>query len=88
MYAAFARGLEVRDLAVILGESALSDIDLKYLEFAKNFEQEFIKQDETDDRSIEETLDLSWKLMSALPKSELKRVKDEYIEKYLPKETK
>ena len=88
MYAAFARGLEVRDLAVILGESALSEIDLKYLKFAKSFEKEFITQAETDDRSIEETLDLSWKLMSALPKSELKRVKDEYIEKYLPKEAK
>jgi len=88
MYAAFARGLEVRDLAVILGESALSDIDLKYLQFAKSFEQKFISQSETEDRSIEETLDLSWKLMSALPKSELKRVKDEYIDKYLPKEAK
>jgi len=86
MYAAFARGLEVRDLAVILGESALSDIDVKYLQFAKNFEKKFITQGETEDRSIEETLDLSWKLMAALPKSELKRVKDEFIEKYLPKE--
>lgn len=85
MYAAFARGLEVRDLAVILGESALSEIDVKYLKFAKSFEEEFITQDETSDRSIEETLDLSWKLMSALPKAELKRVKDEFIEKYLPK---
>jgi len=85
MYAAFARGLEVRDLAVILGESALSETDLKYLKFAKSFEEEFITQAETDDRSIEETLDLSWKLMSALPKSELKRVKAEFIEKYLPK---
>ena len=86
MYAAFARGLEVRDLAVILGESALSDIYFKYLQFAKNFEKKFITQGETEDRSIEETLDLSWKLMAALPKSELKRVKDEFIEKYLPKE--
>lgn len=84
MYAAFARGLEVRDLAVILGESALSETDLKYLKFAKEFEKQFITQEETEDRSIEETLDLSWKLMTMLPKSELKRVKSEFIEKYLP----
>ncbi len=85
LYASFARGLEVRDLAVILGESALSDIDLKYLKFAERFEKEFITQKETEDRGIEKTLDLGWELMSILPKTELKRVKDEYIEKYLPK---
>ncbi|MDD3861585.1 MAG: V-type ATP synthase subunit B [Candidatus Gracilibacteria bacterium] len=84
MYAAFARGLEVRDLAVILGESALSETDLKYLKFAKAFEKRFITQEETEDRSIEETLNLSWELMTMLPKSELKRVKSEFIEKYLP----
>lgn len=85
LYASFARGLEVRDLAVILGESALSELDLKYLKFAKEFEARFITQGETEDRTIEETLDLGWDLMTILPKSELKRVKDEYIEKYLPK---
>jgi V/A-type H+-transporting ATPase subunit B len=85
MYASFARGLEVRDLAVILGESALSDIDLQYLKFAKDFEKRFITQGEYDDRTIEETLDLSWDLMTILPKTELKRVKDVHIEKYLPK---
>ncbi|MFH1534061.1 MAG: V-type ATP synthase subunit B [Nitrospirota bacterium] len=85
MYASFARGLEVRDLAVILGESALSDIDLQYLKFAKDFENRFITQGEYDDRSIEDTLNLSWDMMAALPRNELKRVKDEYIEKYLPK---
>jgi len=85
MYAAFARGLEVRDLAVILGESALSETDLKYLQFAKAFEKEFITQGENENRSIEETLDLSWKLMTILPRNELKRVKAEYVEKYLPK---
>ncbi|MFH1218646.1 MAG: V-type ATP synthase subunit B [Candidatus Peregrinibacteria bacterium] len=85
LYASFARGLEVRDLAVILGESALSDIDLKYLKFAKDFEARFITQAETDDRSIEETLDLGWDMMTILPRSELKRVKEEHIEKYLPK---
>lgn len=85
MYASFARGLEVRDLAVILGESALSETDLKYLKFAKEFEKKFITQGDYDDRSIEQTLDLSWDLMTILPRNELKRVKDAFIEKYLPK---
>jgi V/A-type H+/Na+-transporting ATPase subunit B len=85
LYASFARGLEVRDLAIILGESALSDIDLKYLQFANEFESQFITQGETEDRSIIETLDLGWKLLNILPKNELKRVKPEFIEKYLPK---
>lgn len=86
MYASFARGLEVRDLAIILGESALSETDMKYLKFAKDFEKKFITQGENENRSIQETLDLSWKLMTILPKNELKRVKTEYIEKYLPKQ--
>ncbi|MFH1284845.1 MAG: V-type ATP synthase subunit B [Candidatus Peregrinibacteria bacterium] len=85
LYASFARGLEVRDLAIILGESALSEIDLKYLKFANNFEKKFITQGETEDRTIEETLDLGWELLAILPKSELKRVKEVFIEKYLPK---
>ncbi len=85
LYASFARGLEVRDLAIILGESALSETDLKFLKFAKSFEEKFITQAESEDRSIEETLDLGWKLMTVLPKNELKRVKEEFIDKYLPK---
>lgn len=85
MYASFARGLEVRDLATILGESALSEEDLKYLEFAKEFETRFIKQKEDEDRNIEETLNLSWDLMKILPRKELKRVKEVFIDKYLPK---
>ena len=86
LYASFARGLEVRDLAIILGESALSAVDLKYLEFAKQFEKSFITQEETEDRTIEDTLNLGWKLLKLLPKNELKRVKEEHIEKYLPKD--
>lgn len=84
MYASFARGLEVRDLAIILGESALSETDLKFLEFANEFEKKFINQGEGEDRSIEDTLGLSWDLMTILPKNELKRVKEEFIKKYLP----
>jgi len=85
LYASFARGLEVRDLAIILGESALSDIDLQYLKFAREFEKRFTTQAETEDRSIEETLSLGWDMFTILPKSELKRLKDEHIKKYLPK---
>ncbi|MBI4235590.1 V-type ATP synthase subunit B [Candidatus Peregrinibacteria bacterium] len=85
MYASFARGLEVRDLAVILGESALSETDLKYLKFAKEFEKRFITQGDYDDRSIEQTLDIAWEIMTILPKNELKRVKEVFIEKYLLK---
>jgi len=85
IYASFARGLEVRDLAIILGDSALSATDIKYLEFAKKFEEKFITQTESEERTIEETLDLSWELLTILPRTELKRVKEEYIEKYLPK---
>ena len=72
-------------MAIILGEAALSDVDKKYIEFAEKFEQEFIKQKEDDDRTIFETLDLGWKLLSILPIEELKRVKPDQIEKYLPK---
>ena len=86
LYASFARGLEVRDLAIILGESALSAVDLKYLEFAKQFEKAFITQEEAEDRTIQDTLNLGWKLLKLLPKNELKRVKEDHIEKYLPKD--
>lgn len=85
LYASFARGLEVRDLAIILGESALSKLDLQYLKFAERFEGEFITQKENEERTIEDTLNLGWDLLTVLPKTELKRVKAEHIEKYLPK---
>ncbi len=85
LFAAYARGKQARDLAVILGEAALSDIDKKYLKFAIEFENQFVNQGKNEDRSIEETLDLGWKLLKILPRIELKRVKEEYIQKYLPK---
>lgn len=85
VFAAYAKGKEAKDLAVILGESALSDVDKKYAQFADEFEDKYIRQAHDEDRSISETLELSWKLLSILPKSELKRVKDELIEKYWPK---
>jgi len=67
---------------VILGESALSDMDKIYAHFADEFEKEYISQGYDKNRSIEETLNIGWKLLSILPKSELKRIDDEFIEKY------
>ncbi|MFH1575588.1 MAG: V-type ATP synthase subunit B [Candidatus Nealsonbacteria bacterium] len=87
LFSAYAQGKEVRELAVILGESALSDIDKKYLIFANEFENKFVNQGRNEDRSIEETLGLGWQLLSILPRSELKRVKKEYIDKYFSKES-
>lgn len=81
--AAYARGVEVRELAVILGESSLSDTDKAYLTFADRFEKEFITQGESANRSIYESLSIGWDLLKELPKSELKRVKAEQIEKYM-----
>lgn len=85
LYAAYARGKEVEELAVILGEAALSDMDKIYLQFASAFEEEYISQGEYENRTIEQTLDLSWKLLSVFPREELKRIRDEYLDKYLEK---
>ena len=87
LFAAYARGKEAKELMVILGEAALSDIDLIYAKFADAFEEEYVNQGYQTNRDIEETLSIGWKLLSILPKTELKRIKPEFIEKYLPKET-
>ena len=71
---------------VILGESALTDIDKLYAKFADEFEKEYVSQGYNTDRSIEETLDIGWKLLKILPRSELKRIRSEYIEKYMTAE--
>jgi V/A-type H+/Na+-transporting ATPase subunit B len=86
LYAAYARGKEVKELAAILGEAALSEADKKFSRFADEFESRYVTQGEEEDRSIEETLNLGWELLSYLPRNELKRVRDEYIEKYLPEQ--
>ncbi|MBN2087071.1 V-type ATP synthase subunit B [Candidatus Peregrinibacteria bacterium] len=83
LYASYARGCDVRELAVILGEAALDDIDRAYMKFAVEFEDKFIRQGEHEDRDIERSLSIGWELLKILPKSELKRIKEEYIEKYL-----
>ena len=82
MYAAYAEGEDLRDLVNIVGREALSERDNKYLDFADRFEQEFVQQGYRTNRSIDETLDLGWKLLSDLPKQELNRVDEELIEKY------
>lgn len=85
LFAAYARGKDAKELMVILGEAALTEIDLIYAKFAEAFEQEYVSQGYDKDRSIEETLDLGWKLLSILPRSELKRIDDEYLDKYYGK---
>ncbi|RBQ24078.1 V-type ATP synthase beta chain [Candidatus Methanobinarius endosymbioticus] len=84
LYSAYAEGRDLRDLVAVVGEEALTERDQKFLQFADAFEEEFITQAKDEDRTIEETLDLGWKLLSLLPKSELKRVKEEHIPIYLP----
>ncbi len=86
LFAAYSAGKDAAELMTILGEAALSDTDKLYAKFAGEFEKIYIGQGQETDRSIEETLDIGWKLLSILPRSELKRIKLEYIEKYLPKE--
>ena len=84
LFSAYARGKQAAELAVILGDAALSDMDKLYAKFADEFEQQYVNQGFTTNRSIEETLDLGWKLLSILPKSELKRIREEHLEKYYP----
>jgi V/A-type H+-transporting ATPase subunit B len=85
LFAAYARGKSAAELAVVLGESALSDIDRQYAAFAGEFEKVYVSQGYETDRTIEETLNIGWKLLSMLPVSELKRIRPQFIEKYLPK---
>lgn len=85
LFAAYAKGKEAKELAVILGESALSKTDKLYVEFTNRFEQEYINQGFYNNRTIQESLDLGWELLSILPKSELKRIKDDLIEEFMLK---
>ena len=83
LFAAYSRGKDAKELMAILGESALSDVDLIYAKFADEFEKKFVSQGFRTDRTIEQTLETGWSLLRMLPKSELKRIRDEYLEKYL-----
>ena len=84
IFAAYALGKEAQELATILGEAALSPIDKQFLRFAERFENEFVRQGEYENRSIEQTLGIGWDLLTELPRAELKRIKDDLIDKYLP----
>ena len=83
LFSAYAKGKECKELSAILGDSALSATDKLYAKFAEQFEKEYIAQGFDKDRSIEETLDTGWKLLKILPRSELKRIKEKYLDKYL-----
>ncbi|MDD4807142.1 MAG: V-type ATP synthase subunit B [Oscillospiraceae bacterium] len=82
LFAAYARGKDAKELMTILGEAALTDVDKLYAKFADEFEEEYISQGYRTNRSIEETLNLGWKLLRILPRSELKRIKDKYLDEY------
>jgi V/A-type H+-transporting ATPase subunit B len=84
LFAAYARGKEAKELATILGEAALTDVDKLYARFADAFEKQYVSQGYQQDRTIEETLDLGWELLAILPESELKRIRVEFIAKYHP----
>ena len=85
LFSAYARGKDAKELMVVLGEDALTDMDKLYAKFADEFEKEYVSQGFDTDRSIEETLNIGWELLSLLPRRELKRIKPEMIDKYMPK---
>ncbi len=87
LFAAYARGREAAELATILGEASLTELDRLYMKFADRFEERFVQQGEYENRSIEETLEIGWDLLRMLPKEELKRIRDEYLEKFYEKRT-
>ncbi len=87
LFAAYARGKEAKELMTILGEAALTSTDLLYASFSEAFEKQYVSQGYSTDRSIEETLNLGWQLLKILPKSELKRIKPDYVDRYYPTDT-
>lgn len=87
LFAAYARGKDAKELMTILGAAALTDIDLLYAQFADAFEKQYVSQGYTTNRSIEETLEIGWKLLRLLPRSELKRIPDAVLDKYYTDET-
>ncbi len=82
LFAAYSRGKEAKELAVILGDAALSDVDKLYAKFADEFETRYVSQGYYENRSVEETLDIGWELLRILPRSELRRIRDAYLDKY------
>ena len=86
LFASYSKVKSIRNLAAIIGEEELSELDRAYLHFGERLEKEFFGQGEYEDRTIEQTLDLGWKILAELPKEELTRIKPEFIDKYLPEE--
>ena len=86
LFSAYARGKDAKELMVILGESALTDIDKLYAKFSDEFESRYVSQGYETNRSIEETLDLGWELLRILPRSELRRISDKFLDKYYDKQ--
>ena len=84
LFAAYASGKEAKELMTILGEAALTPVDLKFAKFADEFEKRYVSQGFDENRTIEETLDLGWDLLTLLPRGELKRIKADMVDKYLP----
>ena len=88
LYAAYTSGREARELATILGETALSDADKAFAKFAEEFDRQYVNQGYYTNRNIIETLNLGWELLKIIPRTELKRIRDEYLDKYLPQDDK
>jgi V/A-type H+-transporting ATPase subunit B len=86
LFAAYSRGKDAKELAVILGDAALTDEDKLFAKFSDSFETQYVSQGYDANRTIEETLNLGWDLMKILPRGELKRIRDEYLDKYMPAE--
>ena len=82
LYSAYARGKNAKELAVVLGESALSEEDLLFVRFSDAFEQRFVRQGEHENRTIQQSLDLGWELLRMLPRNELKRIKEKFLQQY------
>ena len=85
LFACYSRGKDAKELMTILGESALTEIDIIYANFAERFEKEYVSQGYDTDRDVEETLDIGWKLLTMLPRSELKRISDKMLDEYYDK---
>lgn len=85
IFSAYAQGKEAKELSAVLGEAALSETDRSYVKFTDKFEKEYVNQGNYTNRNIQETLDLGWDLLKVLPRAELKRIKDDMLDKYLPK---
>jgi len=86
LFSSYARSKEVEELAVVLGEAALTETDRAFMAFGERFERTFVQQALNDNRSIEQTLNVGWNLLTMIPRTEIKRIRDEFVEKYLPRE--